>query len=69
MEILDRRLATTQAYVAGGAFTLADIGLGLSVHRYFATPLAHAALPAVRGYVARLGEREGFRRLASAQYP
>ncbi|WP_315838280.1 glutathione S-transferase family protein [Bradyrhizobium prioriisuperbiae] len=69
MHILDRQLATTQAYVAGDMFTVADIVLGLSVHRYFATPLAHAALPAVRGYVTRLNERDGFRRLASAQYP
>lgn len=69
MQILDRQLETTQAYVAGADFTLADIVLGLSAHRYFATPLAHIALPAVRGYVARLNQRDGFRRLASAQYP
>lgn len=69
MAILDRQLAATGAYVTGGTFTLADIVLGLSVHRYFATPLAHATLPAVRHYVARLSERDGFLRLASAQYP
>lgn len=69
MQILDRQLGATGAYVTGDAFTLADIVLGLSVHRYFATPLAHVPLPAVRDYVVLLGKRDGFRRLASAQYP
>ncbi|WP_332607829.1 glutathione S-transferase family protein [Achromobacter sp. ESBL13] len=40
MGILDARLAATKAYVAGEAFTLADIAIGLSVHRWFATPYA-----------------------------
>ncbi len=69
MQILDDRLADTGGFVTGSAFTLADIVLGLSVHRYFSTPFAHAALPAVRRYVTRLGERDGFRRYATATLP
>ncbi len=69
MQILDDQLAGTEGFVTGPAFTLADIVLGLSVHRYFSTPFAHAPLPAVRRYVTRLGERDGFRRFATAALP
>lgn len=60
MHILDRQLALTGAYVAGGRFTLADIPIGLSVNRWFETPLEHPPLPAVRDYYERLSERPGF---------
>ena len=39
MGILEQRLRETGAYVTGEAFTLADIAIGLSVNRWFATPL------------------------------
>ncbi|OCZ96586.1 glutathione S-transferase [Achromobacter xylosoxidans] len=64
MGILERRLGETGAYVAGEAFTLADIAIGLSVNRWFATPLDDAlrpALPAVAAYYDRLAERPGYR--------
>lgn len=49
-------------YVAGEAFTLADVVLGLSVNRWLMTPLAtRPAYPAVAAYHARLNERAGFR--------
>ncbi|WP_054901770.1 glutathione S-transferase family protein [Pseudomonas sp. NBRC 111131] len=60
MHILDRQLALTGAYVAGRRFTLADIPIGLSVNRWFETPLEHPPLPAVRDYYERLSERPGF---------
>jgi glutathione S-transferase len=60
MAILDNRLAETGAYVTGAEFTLADIVLGLSVHRWVSTPIGHAGLPAVKAYYERLSEREGF---------
>ncbi|MGO4814658.1 glutathione S-transferase family protein [Cupriavidus sp. 2MCAB6] len=60
--ILERQLADTGAYVAGERFTLADIPIGLSVNRWYATPLAHPAFPAVAAYFERLGAREGFAR-------
>lgn len=61
MGILDARLAETGAFVAGADFTLADIGLGLATHRWFATPIEHADLANVAAYYDRLSERPGFR--------
>ena len=60
MGILERQLATTGAYAAGERFSLADVVLGLSTHRWAATPIAHADLPAVRAYYDRLRERGAF---------
>ncbi|PTT71554.1 glutathione S-transferase, partial [Pseudomonas sp. HMWF007] len=34
---------------------------GLSVNRWFETPLGHPDYPAVRTYYERLSQREGFR--------
>jgi glutathione S-transferase len=60
MAILERQLDSTGAYVSGDAFSLADIAIGLSVHRWFATPLAHPPLPAVAAYYERLSQRPGY---------
>jgi glutathione S-transferase len=60
MSILDARLATTQAFVAGADFTLADIPIGLSVNRWLMTPLERPVLPAVRAYYERLSTRPAF---------
>ncbi|MBV8653807.1 MAG: glutathione S-transferase [Alphaproteobacteria bacterium] len=62
MRILDGRLAGTGAYVAGPAFTLADIVLGLSTHRWFMTPIERPPLPAVEAYYERLSQRPAFLR-------
>lgn len=61
MEILDRQLDSTGAYVSGTEFSLADIPIGLSVNRWFETPLEHPHLPAVSAYYDRLSQREGYR--------
>lgn len=60
MTLLERQLESTAAYAAGETFTLADVVLGLSTHRWAATPIDHADLPAVRAYYERLGERGAF---------
>ncbi len=60
LSILDARLAATQAFVAGADFTLADIPIGLSVNRWFMTPMERPALPAVQAYRERLSERPAF---------
>lgn len=60
MGILNAQLERTGAYVAGSAFSLADIPVGLSVNRWFETPLEHPAFPAVRAYYERLTERKGY---------
>lgn len=61
MDILNRQLEKTGAYVSGERFSLADIPIGLSVNRWFETPLGHPDYPAVRTYYERLSQREGFR--------
>lgn len=60
MGILERRLERTGAYVAGDAFTLADVAVGLSVNRWLMTPIEHADFPAVRAYEERLFQRRGY---------
>lgn len=60
MEILNRQLESTGAYVAGNEFSLADIPVGLSVNRWFETPLAHPDFPAVSDYYERLSHRPGY---------
>ncbi|AJC47434.1 glutathione S-transferase [Xanthomonas sacchari] len=60
MAVLDRRLADTGAYVAGEHFSLADIAIGLSVHRWYRTPFEHPPLQAVDTYYRRLSDRAGF---------
>ncbi len=62
MGILDAQLARTGAHVAGDAFTVADIVVGLSVNRWKMTPMERPELPAVTTYLHRLEARPGFRR-------
>ena len=72
MAILDQRLAETGAYAAGATFTLADIVLGLGVHRWQSTPMAAAErpeLPAVAAYASLLAARDGWRLHAHAGVP
>lgn len=57
MEILEAHLAKGEAFVAGDQFTIADIALGLSVHRWFSIPLERKAFPVVGDYYARLKQR------------
>ena len=58
--ILDGQLVRTGGYVAGNAFTLADIPIGLSVNRWFMTPFERPPFPAVEAYYERLGSRPAF---------
>jgi glutathione S-transferase len=60
MQILDRQLAQRGRYVTGDGFTLADIVLGLSTHRWYMAPIERPALPAVQDYYDRLSERPAF---------
>lgn len=60
MAMLDAQLAAGGPYVTGQAFTLADVVLGLSAHRWLAAPIERPALPAVSAYYGRLCERPGF---------
>ena len=69
MQILDAQLDKTGAYVAGSAFTLADVVLGLSVHRWLMTPMVRPELPAVAAYTERLRQRAGFQQHAAKDTP
>jgi glutathione S-transferase len=72
MRILDAQLALTGHYATGPDFTLADIVLGLSVHRWLMTPRAPSErplLPAIAAYVERLRERPAFLQHASMETP
>lgn len=61
MGIVEAQLSRTGAYMAGETFTLADIVIGLSVNRWFMTPMRRPVLPAVEAYYERLNERAGYR--------
>ncbi|MBV8604223.1 MAG: glutathione S-transferase N-terminal domain-containing protein [Pelomonas sp.] len=65
MQILEGQLERTGAHVAGAAFTLADIVIGLAAQRWRVAPIdavaPRPALPAVAAYLERLLERPGFR--------
>jgi glutathione S-transferase len=60
MRILEEQLSATNAYVAGSTFTLADIGIGLSTHRWLMAPIERPSMPAVAAYYELLSERPAF---------
>lgn len=60
--IVDAQLGCTGAYIAGEHFTVADIAIGLSIHRWNSTPIPRPAYANVDRYYDRLLERSGFRR-------
>lgn len=60
MQVLDGHLATSGGHVAGEAFSLADIPVGLSVTRWRATPFDKPVLPNVDAYFERLSLRPAF---------
>jgi glutathione S-transferase len=60
MALLDRHLARTGAFVAGATLSVADVVIGVSVHRWRATPIEHAELPAVAAYMGRLSQKPGY---------
>jgi glutathione S-transferase len=58
--ILDTILARVP-YVAGPVFTLADIPLGVQVHRWFFFPMDKPDLPHLRAWYDRLLQRPAYR--------
>ena len=61
MLLLDEHLTETP-YVAGGAFTMGDIPVGATAHRWLEIPgIDRPDLAAVRAWRSRLAERPGFR--------
>ena len=60
MGILEHQLAATGTYVEGSAFTLADISVGLAVHRWLYSPIERTDYPAIAAYYERLKQRPAF---------
>ncbi|MFD2647230.1 glutathione S-transferase family protein [Devosia albogilva] len=56
MQILEEHMAVDREFV-DGAFSVADIALGLSLHRWYAVPEVKPDFPAVSAYYMRLKER------------
>ena len=62
MALLDEHLAS-HAYVAGDTFTMGDIPVGATAHRWLEIPgIERPPFEAVRAWRARLAERPAFRR-------
>lgn len=61
MRLLEQRLGATRAYVAGEAFTFADVSMGLSVHRWFGGDFERPDMPNVAAYYERVRERPAAR--------
>lgn len=58
--IVETQLEATGGYIAGRAFSLADIPIGLSINRWIVTPMDKPSLPHVDAYYERLASRPGF---------
>ena len=59
-KILDAHLAT-RPFVGGAALTIADIPLGNAIHRWYKLPIERPALPHLKAWYDRLGERPAYR--------
>jgi glutathione S-transferase len=62
--IVDSCLKNSGGFITGAQFTLADIPMGLSIHRWKSIPGERPQLPNVEHYYDRLCERLGFRKFA-----
>lgn len=60
--VVDAALATSGGYLCGPGFTLADIPMGLSIHRWRSLPAEKPRFAQVEAYYERLCERPGFGR-------
>jgi glutathione S-transferase len=58
--IIDAELGRSGGYIAGEHFTVADIAIGLSLHRWQSVPMRRPQYANVDRYSARLLERPGF---------
>jgi glutathione S-transferase len=59
--IVEGQVSRSGGYIAGAEFTLADIPIGLSINRWFMTPIENRpSFPAVSAYYDRLSDRPAF---------
>lgn len=69
MRLLDRHFARGGQFITGEFFTLADVAVGLSTHRWLHSPIEKPHLDAVHGYYQRLSVRPAFRAHVSPEVP
>ncbi len=60
MRILNLALEPSGNWLVGEAFSLADLTVGLTVNRWFMTPIERPDLPAVSAYYERLSQRPAY---------
>lgn len=61
LELMEAQLERSP-YFTGGAFSIGDIPLGISTQRFFHFKLERPPTPCVESWLARLSQREGFRK-------
>jgi glutathione S-transferase len=59
LRILDARLADRR-FLAGQAFSMGDIPVAATVHRWYALDIRHPELPNVQGWYEQIKERRPF---------
>jgi glutathione S-transferase len=59
LAVLDAQLAG-KAFILGDTLTMADIGVGSLMYRYYTLPLARPALPNVEAWCGKLAERQTY---------
>jgi glutathione S-transferase len=69
MRILDEHFERGGQFITGEFFTLADVVVGLSTHRWLLSPIERPPLDAVHGYYQRLSVRPAFRAQVDAHVP
>ena len=69
MDILEAALAGANTGYIGAGFSIADIALGLSVHRWMSIPMDKKELPAVADYYELLMSREAGARWMGPETP
>ena len=69
MDILEAALAGSNTGYIGAGFSIADIALGLSVHRWMSIPAEKKELPVVAEYYERLMSREAGARWMGPETP
>jgi glutathione S-transferase len=69
MRILDEHFEKGGQFITGEFFTLADVVLGLSTHRWLHSPIDRPHLDAVHGYYQRLSARPAFRQHVRPEVP
>jgi glutathione S-transferase len=69
MDILEAALAASNTGYIGAGFSIADIALGLSVHRWLSIPMDKKELPVVADYYERLLNREAGARWMGPETP